>query len=463
MKRLRTVELLLLAAAFLLQAGPARAQEQGPVYIVLPGDSCSYIASQFGVSLTDLMQVNDLGENCLIHPGDRLVLPGLEGIHGVLTGKTVELGESLRSIALRYGMAGDTLYRLNHVVNPERIAAGQTIIVTEPEEGVSGPARWENGRTLTIQAGEPLLALAAETGRNPWMMAAQNGLASMADQFTGQTILVTGGDTLLRAWPDPVREIRFRSLPLVQGSTNEIYLSVEGEAQAEGFLGDNALHFRPSDLYLTALEGSHVQAKPGYYPFSVTVTLPDGGMVSFQQDVALVAGVFGSDGYLTVNPATLNPDTMATEAEQMKQIVAPFTEMRYWEGVFLRPATRDIGAEFGNWRVYNSGAFATFHTGVDFYGLVGEPISAPAAGKVVYTGPLTICGNTTVLDHGWGVYTRYCHESEFEVNVGDMVVPGQEIGKIGKTGRADGPHLHFEVWVGGIQVNPMQWLAEVFP
>jgi murein DD-endopeptidase MepM/ murein hydrolase activator NlpD len=463
MKRLRVLSPLILLMASLLPAAPAAAQAQGPVYIVQAGDSCSYIASQFGVSMIELMQVNDLGESCLIHPGDRMVLPGMEGISGILTGRTVELGESLRSIALRYGMTSEMLYRLNHVVNPERVAAGQTIIVTEPEEGTPGPPRWENGRTLTIQAGEPLLALAAAAGKNPWEVASQNGLSSMADQFTGRTILMTGGETLLRAWPEPVREIRFRSLPLVQGSTNEVYLAVEGEATAEGNLGDAALHFRPAGVYLAALQGSHVQAKPGFYPFAVTVTLPGGGTVSFQQDVALVAGVFGDDGYLTVNPETLSAETIAAEAEQTRQIVAPFTDPRSWDGVFQRPATRDIGAEFGNWRVYNSGAFATFHTGVDFYGRVGEPVLAPAPGKVIFAGPLTICGNTTIIDHGWGVYTRYCHQDAFEVNIGDVVATGQEIGKIGKTGRADGPHLHFEVWVGGVQVNPMQWFAEVFP
>jgi murein DD-endopeptidase MepM/ murein hydrolase activator NlpD len=131
--------------------------------------------------------------------------------------------------------------------------------------------------------------------------------------------------------------------------------------------------------------------------------------------------------------------------------------------VFLRPATRAISSVFGNWRAYNGGVYATFHGGVDFYGLEKEPIHAPAAGRVVYADLLVICGNTTIIDHGWGVYTRYCHQNKIEVQVGDMVQAGQVIGLIGHTGRADGPHLHWEVWVNGYQVNPLQWLAEVFP
>jgi lysozyme len=216
MKSARILSLALLVAAFLPATAPVRAQSPGPVYIVQAGDSCSYIASQFGISLTDMMQVNDLGGNCLIHPGDKLIIPGLAGITGVLTGKTVELGENLSTIALRYGMPTATLFRLNHVISPERIAAGQSIIVTVPEEGTPGWPRWENGKAKTISAGEPLLALAAAAGVNPWVTTLQNGLSSPAGQFSGMTVYLTGGDTPLRAWPEPLREVRFRSLPLVQ-------------------------------------------------------------------------------------------------------------------------------------------------------------------------------------------------------------------------------------------------------
>jgi murein DD-endopeptidase MepM/ murein hydrolase activator NlpD len=242
-----------------------------------------------------------------------------------------------------------------------------------------------------------------------------------------------------------------------------VYLSLTGEGQAEGYLGDAPLHFRPAGTDLAALQGLSVPAKPGLYPFAVTVTLPGGGTVSFEQDVALVPGEFGSDGFLTVNPETLDPATIAAEADLIRPIVAPFTDQRFWEGVFQPPSARGISASFGNWRSYNGGVFSTFHTGLDYYGRVKDPILAPAPGKVVFAGPLTICGNTTIIDHGWGVYTRYCHQNAIEVQVGDVVQTGQEIGQVGKTGRADGPHLHFEVWVGGVQVNPLQWYAEVFP
>ena len=96
-------------------------------------------------------------------------------------------------------------------------------------------------------------------------------------------------------------------------------------------------------------------------------------------------------------------------------------------------------------------------------GQIGNPIYAAAAGVVVFTGPLTVRGNATMIDHGWGVYTAYLHQSEILVKVGEHVEQGQFIGRVGNTGRVEGPHLHFEVIVGGVQVEPLQWLDQEFP
>ncbi len=72
-------------------------------------------------------------------------------------------------------------------------------------------------------------------------------------------------------------------------------------------------------------------------------------------------------------------------------------------------------------------------------------------------------GNVAVIDHGWGVYTAYDHLSQIDVNVGDQVKPGQLIGLGRATGRTTGPRLHWEVWVGGVQVDPTDWLKTAYP
>jgi len=82
---------------------------------------------------------------------------------------------------------------------------------------------------------------------------------------------------------------------------------------------------------------------------------------------------------------------------------------------------------------------------------------------VVFAGPLTVRGNATIIDHGWGVYSGYWHQKEIKVQVGDKVKAGQLIGIIGDTGRVTGPHLHFEMIVNGIQVEPVDWLNQAYP
>jgi len=82
---------------------------------------------------------------------------------------------------------------------------------------------------------------------------------------------------------------------------------------------------------------------------------------------------------------------------------------------------------------------------------------------VVFTGLKTVRGNATIIDHGWGVFSGLYHQEEIYVADGDHVEAGQLIGKIGSTGRVTGAHLHWEVWVNGTQVNPLEWLENTFP
>ena len=462
MKRIFALSLALCFA--LSQVGISRAQTSGPVYVVQAGDSYWGIADAFKVTVNDLLAVNGLGPNYVLSPGDRLIIPGYDGIQGILSTRTVQLGETLSTLALRYGIPEDTLLRLNRLTNPERLFAGQTLIIVEPDAGKAGPPLHETGQTLSLTSGTPLLAAAAADGVNPWDLAVVNDLSSTADQFSGQTLLELGGEQPLRAWPAPLSDVSFSALPLVQGTTEEITLGLPQDAQAAGTLGDWPLTFRPLASGLTTLQGIYVEAKAQTYPLVLTMTTADGRTINFQQDVLLVSGDYITEaGYLTVPPETLDPATIKSESDLIQSVVAPFTEERYWQGEFQRPVPGAVTSVFGNWRAYNGGVYATFHSGVDFYAQEKTPIHAPAAGRVVFAQHMVICGNTTIIDHGWGVYTRYCHQSKIEVQVGDMVQAGQEIGLVGHTGRADGPHLHWEVWVGGVQVNPLQWLSQSFP
>lgn len=100
------------------------------------------------------------------------------------------------------------------------------------------------------------------------------------------------------------------------------------------------------------------------------------------------------------------------------------------------------------------------HLGVDVSAREGTNVLAPARGVVVYAGPRGAYGNMVALDHGNGIVTHYAHLSRVLVKVGDSVARGQHIGNVGNTGRSTGPHLHYEVRVGGVPVNPKRFILE---
>jgi murein DD-endopeptidase MepM/ murein hydrolase activator NlpD len=98
------------------------------------------------------------------------------------------------------------------------------------------------------------------------------------------------------------------------------------------------------------------------------------------------------------------------------------------------------------------------HTGLDIRGAFGQPIYAAAAGRVVRVGPWSGYGNVVVIDHGHGIETRYGHLSGFNTRPGAVVKAGEQIARMGSTGRSTGNHLHFEVRINGRAVNPRPYL-----
>lgn len=102
----------------------------------------------------------------------------------------------------------------------------------------------------------------------------------------------------------------------------------------------------------------------------------------------------------------------------------------------------------------------TMHHGIDIANQPGMPVMAPARGVVVFAGTNGGYGNTIVIDHGYGIRTRYGHLSKIKVRVSDRVERGEIIGAIGNTGRSTGPHLHYEVEVNGIPEDPRDYILE---
>ena len=158
----------------------------------------------------------------------------------------------------------------------------------------------------------------------------------------------------------------------------------------------------------------------------------------------------------------LDPNLNRQEYNVLVDAYARATPEKLWQGQLQHPPGDQI-SEFGGIRTYNDGVLEGRHTGVDFRAGLGEAVVAIGAGRVVYARHLPIHGNHVIIDHGWGVLSGYSHLSRIDVVPGQRVLAGTQIGAAGSTGRVQGAHLHLEIAVNGLWVNPLQFLSLTVP
>jgi murein DD-endopeptidase MepM/ murein hydrolase activator NlpD len=132
------------------------------------------------------------------------------------------------------------------------------------------------------------------------------------------------------------------------------------------------------------------------------------------------------------------------------------TDAMGWRQDFVWPVKARISGRFGAQRVYR-GEPAAYHSGLDIAGGAGTPFVAPADGVVILAAdhPFTLEGNLLMIDHGMGLNSAFLHCSAILVHEGEHVKQGQVIGRIGATGRATGPHLHWSMKWNDARIDPI--------
>jgi murein DD-endopeptidase MepM/ murein hydrolase activator NlpD len=131
---------------------------------------------------------------------------------------------------------------------------------------------------------------------------------------------------------------------------------------------------------------------------------------------------------------------------------------RFWQEPLVAPVPGCMTSPFGVKRLHNGKPTGEFHGGVDQRTPEGEPIRAIAAGKVSFAQKFNVLGNAVGVDHGQGLESTYMHMSKLAVEPGAQVEKGAILGYAGETGRANGPHLHWVMYVNGVNVNAAQWI-----
>jgi len=189
------------------------------------------------------------------------------------------------------------------------------------------------------------------------------------------------------------------------------------------------------------------------------------GQRSYQQLPVTVLETPFEIQYIDVPPE--QADLLATglrpaEDRYLRGVLDTFTPEIYWKGIFLLPTEGFRTSPFGARRSYQGSPPTGYHGGIDLAAPEGTAIYAAADGVVVMAEPVFVRGNLVILDHGAGVHTLYFHLSQLNVNVGQWVTAGELIGLMGTTGLSTGSHLHWEIRVGDVFVDPDEWLTQEF-
>ncbi len=457
-----SLTLLVFSLSFLVTAGHAApSRQEEPVYIVQQGDTLNSIALRFGISPTELAAANNISDLDALNIGQQLVIPGLEGITGLLTSEVLPFGTSLTGLIRQYDLQQQDLVFLNRLSSPSETIAGLKFIIPIDEDATP---------LSPLTAPKPdstLIEIALRSGASPWSLIADNQLQGSWDVLPGEMLYMQENGDQQDEGSDPelINAIALNDLPVIQGETLQITFSSSSVKNVTGSFDGRKLHFFSEDggnFY--AFHGIHALSEPGPVPLEISVDFEDESAFKLEQLVMLAEGGYG-DEWVTVPEEYLDESIIVEEDAYMQPILTQFTPQKHWDGRFIYPVDEPcINSVFGQRRDYNNGGLFFYHTGLDFAVCAQNlNIYAPAAGEVVLAEELVIKGKAVYIDHGWGVYSGYVHMQEIHVEVGDFVETGDMIGLIGNTGRSAGPHLHFEINISGTPVNPQTWLDQAFP
>ena len=415
-------------------------QANSQTYIVQAGDTLFSIATKFGTTIAALQEANQLDNPNALNVGQRLVIPG--------------------TVAENVG-------------TPVPTARGPTrtpipLTATPPSTTTSGDNAEDSGpETYIVRAGDTLAGIAAQFGVPLAELERVNNITDPNLLNVGQRLIIPKVDNSPVALPEG---IRIEPPVVKQGKTITLRVKDNNVSEVLGKFDQQVLRFNHiGDEWVAMVGISRCANYIGNYAVALTLRDSLGNPKPVQFDVRVNAGTFGLQD-LTLTPAMsalLDPAVQNAENALVSSTVAQYTPGQAWGGPFRLPL--DVNnprhsTEFGDRRSYNGGTPGLCgHEGVDFAVPGGTPVYAPTAGTVVLAKPLQVRGNVVFIDHGRGLYSGFYHLSEIVATDGQHVNAGDLLGKVGSTGFSTGAHLHWSLWLNGIYVDPLQWTQETIP
>jgi murein DD-endopeptidase MepM/ murein hydrolase activator NlpD len=259
----------------------------------------------------------------------------------------------------------------------------------------------------------------------------------------------------------PAVSLRLSSAEVRQGGTVEVTVWVRpapGGLLAVRFAGRTWPLYRDRDRWRTYL-GTDPSTAAGVRDVVVEAA-GAAGTVVLARGTLTVRRVPFARRHLTLDPddlARLDPALLQEEARRVARALRVLSDRQLWQGAFDLPVAGRLTSPYGVISIYQ-GQVRGFHRGVDLAASEGTPVRAAAAGIVRLAEELPTSGNAVLVDHGLGVVTSYLHLSQIAVTAGLAVRRGEVLGRVGATGLATGPHLHWGLRVNGVYVDPLRWV-----
>jgi murein DD-endopeptidase MepM/ murein hydrolase activator NlpD len=248
----------------------------------------------------------------------------------------------------------------------------------------------------------------------------------------------------------------------VPGGVAVVDLGPATSAPSASFQGKPVLVIHEDQSRWIAIVGLPLTLQPGKQQIS-----SQGHEGSRQLSFTVTAKHYAEQRITLKNPQMVNPDSSnlkRIERELAEQTLAyqSFSAGTPSNLQLDKPVNGPLSSRFGLRRFFN-GEERNPHAGLDFAVPAGTKIKAPAAGKVILINNYFFNGNTVFVDHGQGFISMFCHLSKIDVVLGKQLARGAVLGRVGATGRATGPHMHWNISLNDVRVDPAIFIGAFEP
>lgn len=372
----------------------------------------------------------------------------------------VQSGDQLSKIARANGLTLEEIIALNNIKNANDIYIGQRLNVSLAnvilvEDAIINPLP-SNKKAVNSENTAIAAAFEAHLEEKELLARTTATTSSESQAFTGAL--------WPSQYPAPITNMAFSPAEARQGRSFGLTIQLSQYALLKArFVGQEFLFFVDDAFSQNAILAVPATQEPGIYPLDIEITI-DEVTQNLTLPIIVSASTFETESIDTppITTARLGPDSSRLEAERITELCSNFDAVRHWDSAFRYPIDASIEvSEFGSKRTYEGSSYTSFHNGLDLKANSRTAVHATANGVVRLAEDLLIRGNTVIIDHGMGLCSVYSHMSKLLVAEGDTVTKDQVIGNAGSTGLVERTHLHWEMRVMGISINPQQWTVEM--